>query len=353
MSRGLVTGIYYAVIVLLLAVPWALGHFFNIVVSNQLVIILFAFVLSFNPFVFMLYSDKRGSEEAGHQGGDSQTAAELARQVALLKQANQQLEIKERAIQAKDLELTLANRRLEKLDQAKSEFVSVTTHQLRTPLSAIKWTFHMIKNGEFGPVTPDQKTFLDKGFESAEHVIAIVNDLLNVDYIEANKDEYKFLPTDLTDLIGKIATEFQTRAKDKGLELKIIKPSSTLPAIQLDPIKVSVVVENLIDNALKYTKQGGQVTVQINDDKVNSARPSVEVVIADSGIGIPVADHSKIFQRFFRSPSAVKVVTDGSGLGLFIAKDIVENHGGEIWFTSKENEGTQFHFTLPLQQLPK
>jgi signal transduction histidine kinase len=353
MSRGLVTGIYYAVIVLLLAVPWALGHFFNVVVSNQLIIILFAFVLSFNPFVFMLYSEKRGSEEAGHQGGDSQTAAELARQVALLKQANQQLEIKERAIQAKDLELTLANRRLEKLDQAKSEFVSVTTHQLRTPLAAIKWTFHMIKNGEFGPVTPDQKTFLEKGYESAEHVIAIVNDLLNVDYIEANKDEYKFIPTDLVNLIDKIVVEFNTRAREKGVTLSIKKPSSVMPAVELDPIKISVVVENLVDNALKYTRKEGQVTVEINDDKMNSARPAVEVVVTDSGIGIPPGDQPKIFQRFFRSPSAVKVVTDGSGLGLFIAKDIVENHGGEIWFASKENEGTQFHFTLPQHPTPK
>jgi signal transduction histidine kinase len=126
-----------------------------------------------------------------------------------------------------------------------------------------------------------------------------------------------------------------------------------MPAVELDPIKISVVVENLVDNALKYTRKEGQVTVEINDDKMNSARPAVEVVVTDSGIGIPPGDQPKIFQRFFRSPSAVKVVTDGSGLGLFIAKDIVENHGGEIWFASKENEGTQFHFTLPQHPTPK
>ncbi len=269
------------------------------------------------------------------------------------KKLNQELETYAKQLFDKDFELTLANKRLQNLEQAKSKFVSVTTHQLRTPLSAVKWTFHMLLQGSLGPTTPDQHNFIEKGYESTQRMIAIINDLLNVDYMEADRSDYNFLPVDLLPLIESILFEFTNQAESKKITLKFDKPSSVLPPVAADPIKLSMVLENLLDNAIKYTPQGGQVTVSMSDDRMNSARSNLEVVISDSGIGIPPAERDKIFPRFFRGSNAIKVQTDGTGLGLFISQDIIEKHGGAIWFESAVGKGTQFHFSIPVHRLSK
>ncbi len=267
------------------------------------------------------------------------------------KKLSQELETYAKQLFDKDFELTLANKRLQNLEQAKSKFVSVTTHQLRTPLSAIKWTFHMLLQGSLGPTTSDQHNFIEKGYESTQRMIAIINDLLNVDYMEVDRSDYNFLPVDLPPLIESVLFEFTNQAESKAITLKFNKPPSASPPVSADPIKLSMVLENLIDNAVKYTPQGGQVTVSMSDARINSARSDLEVVVSDSGIGIPLVERDKIFHRFFRGSNATKVQTDGTGLGLFISRDIVEKHGGAIWFESVAGQGTQFHFTLPLHRL--
>jgi len=264
---------------------------------------------------------------------------------------NQELEAYAKQLFDKDFELTLANKRLQNLEQAKSKFVSVTTHQLRTPLSAIKWTFHMLLQGNLGPTTSEQHTFIEKGYESTQRMIAIINDLLNVDYMEIDHADYNFLPVDLPALIESVLFEFTNQAESKKITLKFNKPPSAPPPVLADPIKVSMVLENLIDNAIKYTPRTGQVTVSVSDARMNSARGDLEVVVSDNGIGIPPAERDKIFHRFFRGSNATKVQTDGTGLGLFISRDIVEKHGGAVWFESAVGQGTQFHFTLPLHRL--
>lgn len=263
---------------------------------------------------------------------------------------NQELEIYAKQLFDKDFELTLANKRLQNLEQAKSKFVSVTTHQLRTPLSAIKWTFHMLLQGSLGPTTSDQHTFIEKGYESTQRMIAIINDLLNVDYMEADRSDYNFLPTDLSSLVESVLFEFTNQAESKAIKLEFKKPPSILPAVAADPIKLSMVLENLLDNAVKYTPRGGQVTVSVGDARMNSAQSNLEVVVSDTGIGIPATEGGKIFHRFFRGSSAVKVQTDGTGLGLFISRDIIEKHGGAIWFESAVGKGTKFHFTIPVHR---
>lgn len=271
-------------------------------------------------------------------------------QMKSLKDFNRQLEKEERAIKAKDYELEVANDRLRTLEDAKSKFVSVTAHQLRTPLSAIKWTFEMMVAGQLGPITDEQKEFLAKGFEGTKRMIRIVNDLMHVDNMEAEKIEYQFAPFSLDSLLDTVSFEFANQAASKKITLDIKKPVSSLPLIEGDENKLRIVLENLIDNAVKYTDKDGKVTVEISDDKVNTANRSVEVSISDSGIGIPEADKSKIFGKFFRAGNAIRMEPDGSGIGLYLSKDIVEKHGGSLSYESNEGGGTTFHLTLPLKQ---
>lgn len=324
---------------------------YNIFIMDlPMVLLLAAVVIIFHPFIFLWYGEHQkvkkllqiaqlGLPQEGMVPADEVTKA---------------VEAKEREIQAKELALNLANKRLDKLDTAKFEFVSVTTHQLRTPLSAIKWTFDMLSKGELGPVTDEQKMFAQKGYESTDRAIEIVNELLKIDSIQEGKDtraNYNFANVDLVELINSVTFLFANQVKARNIELVFNKPASSLVA-QVDPKRLHVVFENLLDNAVKYTKPGGRVTVTLSDAKLNSARSVAEILISDTGIGIPEGEQSKIFQRFFRSSNAVKLVTDGNGLGLAIVKDIIDNHQGEIWFESKENAGTTFHLTLPLQQAP-
>ena len=277
-------------------------------------------------------------------------AAEEEVKINELRNFNKELEANARELAAKDLELSLANKRLASLEEAKSKFIAVTTHQLRTPLSAIKWTFDMMQSGQLGIITNEQKDFLAKGFTSTERMISIVNDLLNADQIETERSEYNFVPTELEKLIASVLFEFSNQAQSKKIKLDYVKPPKPLSAIPLDPLKIRIVMENLIDNAIKYTSLGGQVTVTVLDDKINSAQSRAEIVIADSGVGIPLAEQGKIFSKFFRAPNAVKMEPNGSGIGLYISRDIVEKHGGTIWFESGKNGGVSFHFTLPLKQ---
>jgi hypothetical protein len=271
-------------------------------------------------------------------------------QIAQLEKVNKTLEDTNRQLYAKELELTMANTHLASLEQAKSKFISVTTHQLRTPLAAVKWTLDMAAKGDLGVVDEDQKKFLNKGLESVNRVISIVNDLLKVDSINTDKDDYQFKAMDILKLLEDVFFEFNNQAISKKISLIIEKPGAGVPTVEVDDDKIRMVLENLIDNAIKYTPDGGKVTVRLSDSKLNSAEPALEVSVIDSGIGIPPEESGKVFHKFFRAANAIKKEPDGSGLGLFIAHDIIEKHGGVVWFESHPGDGTTFFFTLPLHQ---
>lgn len=279
------------------------------------------------------------------------------KQIKELEKVNQELEEKNRELYSKELGLTLANKRLQSLEDAKSKFISVTTHQLRTPLAAIKWTFDMAAKGQLGPVTDEQKKYLLQGLLSAERVISIVNDLLKVDSMNTERSDYHFRPTDLVKLISNVIFEFTNQAALKKINFIFLRPQNTLPNVEIDDDKIRMVIENLVDNAIKYTPEGGKVTIKISDERVNSAEGALEVIVTDSGIGIPSSEANKVFQKFFRASNAIKNEPDGSGLGLFIARDIIEKHHGAIWFEnhsgsslSTSSSGTSFSFSLPLHQ---
>lgn len=244
----------------------------------------------------------------------------------------------------RDLRLTRMNEELEKLQELKSEFVTVVAHQLRTPLSAIKWSVDMVIKGDVGKITNDQKALLLKTYESNDRMIMLVNDMLNADRLESGKFKYSFIKIQLNDLIDNILYELLPQIKAKNISIQFINRQDSLPQVLADPEKIRAVLQNILENAVKYTPAKGNITIKLEEENEKNIRVS----IADSGIGIPQAQQNKIFNRFFRGSNAVKTVTEGSGLGLYIAKSIVEKHGGKTWFESEENKGTTFYFTLPI-----
>jgi len=229
------------------------------------------------------------------------------------------------------------------IERLKTEFVSIAAHQLRTPLSAIKWTLSMLAGGEVGKITNDQKELLDKTYRSNERMIGLVNDLLNTARIEEGKFLAKLIKHDFIKIVNEIVIPFGKEVEKKGLLFEYQKPAEAAPSVEVDAEKISLAIQNILDNSLHYTKTGG-IKVSLTFDKQPN---EFLLTVADSGMGISQKEQLRIFSKFFRASSAVKMETEGSGLGLFIAKNIVEAHGGKIWFESEEGKGTTLYFTLP------
>lgn len=231
------------------------------------------------------------------------------------------------------------------LEKMKSEFVSLAAHQLRTPLSATKWSMRMLIDGDLGELKPEQKELLENGYQSNERMIGLINDLLDVARIEEGRFGYNFVFADIRGIIDKAIKEQSLIAKKRNIDIIFQKPSEHFPKVKIDPSKIELVIENLLENALYYTLSGGSIKISIKPRN----EFFLEVTVKDNGIGIPKHQMSRLFSKFFRGENAVQMQTVGSGLGLFIAKNIVKEHGGEIWVDSKEGEGTEVHFTLLLK----
>jgi signal transduction histidine kinase len=243
----------------------------------------------------------------------------------------------------KDIALTRANEKLERLDRAKSEFVSVAAHQLRTPLSGIKWGLNILFEGDAGDMSEEQRSIIKKSAESNDRMIALVNDLLDVDHIETEKDRYTFEAVDICEIIESIFSELKPRAEEQGTTLAFENRFAKYAKVRADKVKIRAVIQNLLENAVRYIMKDGTVTVRLKQEG-----EMMNVSVTDDGIGIPADEQEKIFTKFFRADNAVKLRTDGSGLGLFIAHDIVRKHKGEIWFESEKDKGTVFAFTVPV-----
>lgn len=229
------------------------------------------------------------------------------------------------------------------VERMKTEFVSIAAHQLRTPISAIKWTLRMILDGDLGPITEEQRDFLDKTYQSNERMINLINDLLNVTRIEEGRHLYNLTLVNFEDIAATIAATYTELLRQKNLKLQFLKSAQKLPQVKIDVEKMRLVVSNLIENSIKYTPSGGSIFLE-------TAREgeSVKVLVRDTGMGILKDQQERIFTKYFRGSNAIRMETEGTGLGLFIAKNIVETHGGKIWFSSEEGKGTTFFFTLPI-----
>lgn len=243
----------------------------------------------------------------------------------------------------RDLELTETNERLRELDSIKSEFVSVAAHQLRTPLTGIKWTLNALLNEEVGTLDEKQKKFISDGLVSTYRLIELINDLLDTARLEEGKFGFSFKVQALTPILEQTVKNYEVIAKEKGIEFTLKLPEAELPFLKLDTEKIGIVFDNLIDNAIKYTIPGGKVAVQVSIDK-----KYVVIEVEDTGIGIPKAQFHRMFTKFFRAVNAQLAETSGTGLGLYVSYNIVKRHKGTLSFESREGEGSTFILSLPL-----
>lgn len=233
-------------------------------------------------------------------------------------------------------------------DKAKTEFVSVASHQLRTPLAVINWYIEMLKKGEVGTINKEQSAYLEQIHVASQRMVDLVNSLLSVSRIDLGKFDIEPEPLALSVVADETLSEMDPQIQ--GKHLRIIKQyDQQVPFINADPSMIRVIFQNLISNAVKYTPQNGTITLVIEK---GSARDAL-ISVADTGYGIPTGQQSRIFEKFFRADNAREKEPDGNGLGLYITKSIVDRANGKIWFDSKEGRGTTFYVSIPLTGMEK
>ena len=242
-------------------------------------------------------------------------------------------------------QLKNANNRLQQLDKLKDEFVSVASHELRTPMTAIKSYLWMALDGRGGELTEKQKFYLDRAYTSVDRLIRLVNDMLNVSRIDSGRIDVRLRAVDMKQLVREVFDEVMPRAKELRLDL-VMNPDQTVPQVLADNDKIKEVMFNLIGNSLKFTPQNGSITVSFVQKG-----DMLETTVTDTGTGIDAADIPKLFTKFSMISNSYMAdrPIQGTGLGLYISKSIVELHGGKIWAKSEgASKGTQFTFTLKI-----
>ena len=243
----------------------------------------------------------------------------------------------------RDFELQKANVKLREMDEAKSQFVSIAAHQLRTPLSAIKWTLSMLSNNDFGDLNADQRMASDRALESVDRMVVLVGDLLNVARIEAGQLFYKFEPVQIEDVVERITEEIAAKGREKNLDIAFVRTRKKLPLVRADREKIALAIQSIAENAVRYTPSGGKIRLKV----VPRGETECEIVVADNGIGIPEHQQALLFQKFFRANNAHTQAQEGTGLGLYIAMHIAEAHHGTIRVESEEKKGSVFTVVLP------
>lgn len=229
-----------------------------------------------------------------------------------------------------------------RVNKQKTEFVSVASHQLRTPLGAIRWETELLLSKLGSSLDVKQKERIANINMLAVRMTRLVNDLLDVTRIDQGRMILKKEEVDLEKIVSEIYENFISLAKAKNLHV-IVNKKGKINHISSDNERLKLVVENLLSNSIKYTKNNGKIEMEFFEEK-----GSVVFNLKDNGVGIPKEQQEQVFNKFFRSDNVVKYQTEGTGLGLYIAKNIIEKSGGKMWFRSKEHIGSIFSFSLPV-----
>jgi len=241
--------------------------------------------------------------------------------------------------------LRRANEKLIALDQTKDDFISMASHQLRTPLTSVKGYISMVIEGDVGKITKQQHKLLDQAFVSSQRMVYLIADLLNVSRLKTGKFIIEAKPTNLADVIEGELSQLTETAKSRSLELTYDKPKD-FPELMLDDTKIRQVIMNFADNAIYYTPAGGKIEVHLEDKG-----ETVEFTVVDNGIGVPKSEHHNLFNKFYRAGNAKKARPDGTGLGLFMAKKVIIAQGGSLIFKSEEGKGSTFGFSFSKAKL--
>jgi signal transduction histidine kinase len=272
-------------------------------------------------------------------GGELAVAVQNAQRFEEISHFNEKLkqEVDEATSQLRD-----SNRKLKKLDEAKDEFISMASHQLRTPLTSVKGYISMVLDGDAGSLNPAQSKLLEEAFTSSQRMVYLIGDFLNVSRIQTGRFVLETRPTNLATIIGDEIEQLTNTAARRDITVKYTPPAD-FPVLEFDENKIRQVIMNFIDNAIYYSRPGGTVTVQLHN-----FGNVIRFDVSDNGIGVPDDERHKLFTKFFRAENARRVRPDGTGIGLFMAKKVITAHGGNIIFESKENKGSTFGFSLHL-----
>lgn len=240
-------------------------------------------------------------------------------------------------------ELRASNAQLQRLDKAKDEFVSMASHQLRTPLTTVKGYISMVMDGDAGEITKEQCNLLNEAFLSSERMVNLINDFLNVSRIQTGKFIIDKRSTDLSKLIEQEVDRLRPSAASRKMEFVFERPVD-FPMMDIDEGKIREVVMNFADNAIYYSHEGSKITVSLSDVDGNAV-----FKVKDSGIGVPIEEQSRLFSKFYRASNAKRQRPDGTGVGLFLAKKVITAHGGKVVFETVHDEGSTFGFSLPIE----
>lgn len=232
------------------------------------------------------------------------------------------------------------------LDEARTNFISLASHQLRTPLTAVKWYTELLMDKGMGTLTELQTKFAQQILMGANRLGETINLLLSLARIEGKALEINPKPIQIVDFAKTVIGELAPLAKKEGVSLILHEPLPSLPIISFDPAMLHEVMANLLVNAIRYSWKDETVTISLS-----AGEKEATVAIADNGIGIPAAVQGRVYEKFFRADNATKKVSGGTGLGLPLVRSLISLWGGKIWFTSQEGKGTTFYFTVPYEGL--
>lgn len=240
-------------------------------------------------------------------------------------------------------ELKYTNKKLQALDKSKDEFISMASHQLRTPLTAVKGYLSMVLEGDIGDITKEQRQVLEQAYDSSQRMVYLIGDFLNVSRIQTGKFVLELADINLANLIPEEIEQLIDTARSRKIELKYEKADS-LPTIRADENKLRQVMMNFMDNAIYYSRPDSVITIQLYKDA-----DSIVFKVIDTGIGVPKSEQPHLFTKFYRATNARQQRPDGTGIGLYMAKKVIVEHGGSVIFETKEGIGSTFGFRLPLK----